>query len=101
MAKALEPSNVGWLRGRTHSQAINELCIDLIGPIGGSTTTTRHVHHAKPLQLLVALDPFTDMVWLEPLFFKGGGRGYGGICEANFIRGRSASNYPLWQWFGI
>ena len=35
------------------------LCIDLIGPIGGSTT--RHEKHAKPLHILVlvALDPFT------------------------------------------
>ena len=71
MAKALKPSNVGWLRGRRHSQAINELRLDLIGPIGGSTT--RHVQHAKPLHILVALDPFTHMVWLEPLFSKGGG----------------------------
>jgi hypothetical protein len=70
MAKALKPSNVGWLRGRRHSQAMNELCIDLIGPIGGSTN--RHVKHAKPLHILVALDPFTHMVWLEPLFSKGG-----------------------------
>ena len=49
---------------------MNELCIDLIGPIGGSTN--RHVKHAKPLHVLVALDPFTHMVWLEPLFSKGG-----------------------------
>ena len=49
---------------------MNELCIDLIGPIGGSTN--RHVKHAKPLHILVALDPFTHMVWLEPLFSKGG-----------------------------
>ena len=70
MAKALKPSNVGWLRGRRHSQAMNELCIDLICPIGGSTN--RHVKHAKPLHILVALDPFTHMVWLEPLFSKGG-----------------------------
>ena len=66
MAKALKPSKVGWLRGRRHSQAMNELCIDLIGPIGGSTT--RHEKHPRPLHVLVALDPFTHMVWLEPLF---------------------------------
>ena len=72
---------------------MNELCIDLIGPIGGSTT--RHVQHAKPLHILVALDPFTHMVWLELLFSKGGGRGHGCICEANLIGGRSASNHSL------
>ena len=66
MAKALKPSNVGWLRERRHSRAMNELCIDLIGPIGGSTT--KHAKHAKPLHILVALDPFTRMVRLEPLF---------------------------------
>ena len=48
MAKALKPSNVGWPRGRRHSPAMNEWCIDLIGPIGGSTT--RHVQHANPLR---------------------------------------------------
>ena len=93
MAKALKPSNVGWLRGRRHSQAMNELCIDLIGPIGGSTN--RHVKHAKPLHILVALDPFTHMVWLEPLFSKGGGRGYGGICQKNIIGRRGATHHTL------
>ena len=93
MAKALKPSNVGWLRGRRHSQAMNELCIDLIGPIGRSTT--KHVKHAKPLHILVALDPFTRMVWLEPLFSKGGGRGNGSFCEEDSIRGRRTSDHPL------
>ena len=51
MTKALKSSNIGWLRGRRHSQAMNELCIDLIGPIGGSAN--RHVKHAKPLHILV------------------------------------------------
>ena len=69
MAKALKPSNVGWLRGRRHSQAMNELCIDLIGPIGSSTT--RHAKHAKPLHTLVALGPFKLLTWYgSSLFFQ-------------------------------
>ena len=51
---------------------MDELRIDLIGPIGGSTTN--HEKHAKPLHILVALDPFTHMVWLDLLFSKGGAR---------------------------
>jgi len=58
---------------------MNELCIDLIGPIGGSTT--KHAKHAKPLHILVALDPFTQMAWLEPLFSK-----WGGEVMAEFVK---------------
>ena len=93
MAKALKPSNVGWLRGRRYSQAMNELCIDLIGPIGGSTT--KHVKHAKPLHILVALDTFTRMVWLEPLFSKGGEEVMAAFVKRIFIGGRRTSDYSL------
>ena len=70
MAKALKPSHVGWLRGRRHSQAMSELCIDLIGPVGSSTT--KHDKHARLMHILVALDPFAHMAWLKLLFSKGG-----------------------------
>ena len=67
MSKALKPQNQGLLRGRRHTAAGQELCIDLVGPITGAKG---HVRHGTPLHILVAIDPFTHMVWLEPLHNK-------------------------------
>ena len=69
MAKALKPANQGLLRGRRHSMAMNELCMDLVGPISAATG---HDKHSQPLYIFVAIDPFTHMVWLECLPAKGG-----------------------------
>ena len=71
MAKALKPANQGLLRGRRHSMAMNELCMDLVGPL--SAATTGHSKHTQPLYIFVAIDPFTHMIWLECLPAKGGG----------------------------
>ena len=70
MAKALKPANQGLLRGRRHSMAMNELCMDLVGPISAATG---HDKHSQPLYIFVAIDPFTHMIWLECLPAKGGG----------------------------
>ena len=70
MAKALKPANQGLLRGRRHSRAMNELCMDLIGPI--SAAATGHEEHGKPVYIFAAIDPFTHMIWLETLRAKGG-----------------------------
>jgi hypothetical protein len=69
MAKALKPANQGLLRGRRHSNAMNELCMDLVGPISAATG---HDKHRTPVYIFVAIDPFTHMVWLECLEAKGG-----------------------------
>ena len=78
---------------------MNELCIDLIGPIGGSTN--RHVKHARPLHILVALGPFAHMVWLEPLFSKEGEEVMAAFAKENIIGGRSATHHTLRQWFRV
>ena len=62
MAKALKPANQGLLRGRRRSMAMNELCMDLVGPISAATG---HGKHNQPLHILVAIDPFTHMIWLQ------------------------------------
>ena len=69
MAKALKSANQGLLRGRRHSMAMNELCMDLVGPISAATG---HDKHRQPLYIFVAIDPSTRMVWLECLPAKGG-----------------------------
>ena len=70
MAKALKPANQGLLRGRRHSMAVNELCMDFVGPISAATG---HEMHRQPLYIFVAIDPFTHTICLECLPTKWGG----------------------------
>ena len=68
MAKALKPANQGLLQGRRHSMAMNELCMDLVGPISAAMG---HDKHSQQLCIFVAIDPFTHMICLECLPAKG------------------------------
>ena len=70
MAKALKPANQGLLRGRRKSMAMNELFMDLVGPISAATG---HGKHSRPLYIFVAIGPFTHLISLECLPAKGGG----------------------------
>ena len=72
MTKTLKPANQGLLRGPRHSMAMNELCMDLVGPISAATG---HDKHSQPLYIFVAIDPFTHMIWLECLLPARGGGG--------------------------
>ena len=47
---------------------MNMITMDLIGPIGGRDSG--FVEHPKPLHILVITDPFSHMLWLEPITGK-------------------------------
>ena len=47
---------------------MNMVTMDLIGPIGGRDSG--FVEHPKPLHILVITDPFSHMLWLEPITGK-------------------------------
>ena len=68
LAKGYAPKRQGFLRGRHHSRVMNQLNLDLIGPI--SEGLTGHVEHDKPCYIWVATDPFSHMVWLEVISSK-------------------------------
>ena len=63
LAKGVKPSRQGFLSGWHHNKVLNQVCMDLVGPI--SLGTTGHVKHVTPTYILVITDPFSHMVWLE------------------------------------
>jgi hypothetical protein len=58
-SKALKPANQGLLRGRRQSVAMNELCMDLIGPV---LAATGHAMHKQSVYVFVAIGPFSHMI---------------------------------------
>ena len=68
LAKGTKPSRQGFLSGWRHSSVGQMICMDLIGPIGA--TNSGYLHHKQPFYVLVITDPFSHMVWLEPLVGK-------------------------------
>ena len=68
LAKGTKPSRQGFARGWQHNEVNRMICMDLMGPFG--QTSTGHVRHKQPFYLLVITDPFSHMLWLEPLTGK-------------------------------
>ena len=68
LAKGTKPSRQGFLGGWRHNSVGHMICMDLIGPIG--STNSGYIHHTQPFYVLVITDPFSHMVWMEPLIGK-------------------------------
>ena len=64
LAKGVKPSRQGFLQGWRHSSVMHCITMDLIGPLGRASG---HVKHPQPLYILVIVDPFSHMAWLEPI----------------------------------
>ena len=65
LGKGTNPAHAGLLKGKTYSQALHTICMDLVGPIrqdsGGGTSD---------LYIFVMVDPFTHFLWLEVIESK-------------------------------
>ena len=68
LAKGVKPSRQGFLSGWHHNKVLNQVCMDLVGPI--SLGTIGHVKHVSLTYILVITDPFSYMVWLECIVGK-------------------------------
>ena len=69
LAKGTKPSKQGYLHGWKHNKVLHTVCMDLIGPIGSNVSGGR-AGSKTPLHILVITDPYTHMVWLEPIVTK-------------------------------
>jgi len=85
LAKGCKPSRQGYLQGFRHSSVMHAITMDLIGPMGARETG--HVRHAVPLYILVITDPFSHMLWLQPITTKAPEEVYKKFVE-NFLLGR-------------
>ena len=63
LGKGNKPTRQGFLSGWRHNEVMHQVCMDLIGPI--SQGQTGHVEHKIPTYILVIVDPFSHMLWLE------------------------------------
>ena len=68
LAKGFKPARQGFLRGIRHSSVMQAITMDLIGPIGAKESG--HIKHPRPMYILVIVDPFSHMVWLQPITGK-------------------------------
>ena len=68
LAKGTKPTRQGFLHGWKHNSVNTMITMDLVGPIGA--TDTGHVMHKTPLYILVITDPFSHMLWMEPITGK-------------------------------
>ena len=66
--------------------------MDLIGPMGARETG--HVRHAVPLYILVITDPFSHMLWLQPITTKAPEEVYKKFVE-NFLLEEGAPQFIL------
>ena len=57
LAKGTKPSRQGFLQGWRHSDVMQCITMDLVGPLG--SVKTGHIHHTAPLYILVITDPFS------------------------------------------
>ena len=64
----LLPDGGSPLRAISPPSAWSAITMDLIGPMGARETG--HVRHAVPLYILVITDPFSHMLWLQPITTK-------------------------------
>ena len=67
LAKGVKPTRQGFMHGWKHSQVHQMVTMDLIGPIGAPQSGKRG---KMPHYILVITDPFSHMLWLEPLASK-------------------------------
>ena len=67
LAKGTRPARHGFLQGWKHNKVLHQICMDLVGPFGGSTG---HSKHPTPVYIFVITDPFSHMVWLETIYGK-------------------------------
>ena len=80
LAKGMEPKKQGRLFGYRHFQSMQQLNMDLVGPITvgrASHTTTDD----DPTYILTVTDPFSHMVWLECISNKTAKEVYAKFCE--------------------
>ena len=92
LAKGTKPSRQGFLQGWRHNTVMNMICMDLVGPIG--SRESGHVAHKEPLHLLVITDPFSHMVWIEPITGKSAEEVYTKFVEG-FLLEEGAPLYIL------
>ena len=71
---------------------MHAITMDLIGPIGARETG--HVRHAVPLYVLVITDPFSHMLWLQPITTKAPEEIYKKFVE-NFLLEEGAPQFIL------
>ena len=92
LAKGCKPSRQGYLQGFQHSSVMHAITMDLIGPMGARETG--HVRHAVPLYILVITDPFSHMLWLQPITTKAPEEVYKKFVE-NFLLEEGAPQFIL------
>ena len=92
LAKGCKPSRQGYLQGFRHSSVMHAITMDLIGPIGARETG--HVRHAVPIYILVITDPFSHMLWLQPITTKAPEEVYKKFVE-NFLLEEGAPQFIL------
>ncbi len=69
---------------------MNMITMDLVGPIG--QRESGHVKHPRPLYLFVITDPFSHMLWIEPITGKSSEEVY-----TKFINGSTSKKEPLFM----
>ena len=67
LAKSTKPSRQGFAHGWHHNGVNRCITMDLIGPIGAAESGGKQ---RVPQYILVITDPFSHMLWLEPLVGK-------------------------------
>ena len=68
-AKGTKPSRQRYLHVWKHNKVLPTVCMDLIGPIGSNVSGGR-AGSKTPLHILVITDPYTHMLWFEPIVTK-------------------------------
>lgn len=92
LAKGVKPSRQGFLQGWRHSSVMHAITMDLIGPLGARASG--HVKHPQPLYILVITDPFSHMLWLEPINGKSAEEVYSKFVN-NFLLEEGAPQFIL------